>query len=219
MTRILNVTLMMLILAFFIVLNTIAVPNENKRKIALGSLIGSLGALPGGLSHFQSKDHVVVPNEGGITRDKARLYNIIGQFENYLAKSEESMFTRLGIEQNSITLLFENRLIFKEGYAKFNDNGIAILRRLIPFFTVAAGTLLIESHTDKNSVAKEYDDNLSLSIARAGKIARWIGKHRESKQNNLAIAGYGDLIKLKPIKLLNDKISDNRTSIRYLVND
>lgn len=46
--RVLTVALFIILLAFFIVLNSIAVIDESRTLAALGSLIGSFGILPGG---------------------------------------------------------------------------------------------------------------------------------------------------------------------------
>ena len=52
--RVLIVSLFIILLAFFIVLNSIGVVDERRKLEALGSLIGSFGILPGGLSPMKS---------------------------------------------------------------------------------------------------------------------------------------------------------------------
>ena len=56
--RILIVALFIILLAFFIVLNSIAVVDERRKLEAIGSLVGTFGILPSGLSPF-SGPHAV----------------------------------------------------------------------------------------------------------------------------------------------------------------
>ena len=54
-------TLNMLLLAFFIVLNSIAVRDERKERKALDSLLGTLGILSSGVSPGKSEDTKTFP--------------------------------------------------------------------------------------------------------------------------------------------------------------
>ncbi|MBW2681247.1 MAG: flagellar motor protein MotB, partial [Deltaproteobacteria bacterium] len=47
---VMTVSLFLILLTFFILLNSIAVIDEHRSRMAIGSLIGAFGGLPGGLS-------------------------------------------------------------------------------------------------------------------------------------------------------------------------
>ena len=57
-----TVSLFMILLTFFILLNSIAVMDESRIRMALGSLMGAFGGLPGGLSPMASGDDIVPPS-------------------------------------------------------------------------------------------------------------------------------------------------------------
>ena len=59
--RIMVISLFILLFAYFIVLNSIAVIDEKHELEALGSLIGSFGVLPGGLSPIKGEGESIVP--------------------------------------------------------------------------------------------------------------------------------------------------------------
>jgi len=54
-------SLMILLLAFFIMLNALSVRDERREKQALGSLVGTFGILPGGLSPMESESRRISP--------------------------------------------------------------------------------------------------------------------------------------------------------------
>ena len=61
--RVMTVALFIILLAFFIVLNSIAVVDERNTLEALGSLTGSFGILPGGLSASREGEIRVISSE------------------------------------------------------------------------------------------------------------------------------------------------------------
>ena len=58
---VMTVSLFLILLTFFILLNSIAVIDDNRTRLAIGSLIGAFGGLPGGLSPIESGKSVLPP--------------------------------------------------------------------------------------------------------------------------------------------------------------
>ena len=58
---VMTVSLFLILLTFFILLNSIAVIDDNRTRLAIGSLIGAFGGLPGGLSPMESGKSVLPP--------------------------------------------------------------------------------------------------------------------------------------------------------------
>ena len=50
-----TVSLFIILLAFFILLNTLAVPDEARQRLALGSLMRNFGVLSGGVFHYERR--------------------------------------------------------------------------------------------------------------------------------------------------------------------
>lgn len=59
---VMTVSLFLILLTFFILLNSIAVIDDNRTRLAIGSLIGAFGGLPGGLSPMESGKSVLPPS-------------------------------------------------------------------------------------------------------------------------------------------------------------
>jgi chemotaxis protein MotB len=60
-TLVMTVSLFLILLTFFILLNSIAVVDEQKKLLAFGSLLGAFGALPGGLSASKTGESIMAP--------------------------------------------------------------------------------------------------------------------------------------------------------------
>jgi len=58
---VMTVSLFLILLTFFILLNSIAVVDDNRTRLAIGSLIGAFGGLPGGLSPMESGKSALPP--------------------------------------------------------------------------------------------------------------------------------------------------------------
>ena len=56
-----TVSLFLILLTFFILLNSIAVIDEQKKLVAIGSLMGAFGSLPGGLSPSKTGESIMTP--------------------------------------------------------------------------------------------------------------------------------------------------------------
>lgn len=59
---VMTVSLFMILLTFFILLNSIAVRDDHRTRLAIGSLIGAFGGLPGGLSPMESGKSILPPS-------------------------------------------------------------------------------------------------------------------------------------------------------------
>jgi len=59
---VMTVSLFLILLTFFILLNSIAVIDEHRSRVAIGSLIGAFGGLPGGLSPLKTGNDIIPPS-------------------------------------------------------------------------------------------------------------------------------------------------------------
>jgi chemotaxis protein MotB len=59
---VMTVSLFLILLTFFILLNSIAVIDEHRSRMAIGSLIGAFGGLPGGLSPLETGKSIMPPS-------------------------------------------------------------------------------------------------------------------------------------------------------------
>ncbi|MBF0169733.1 MAG: OmpA family protein [Nitrospinae bacterium] len=215
-SRPMNVTLMMLILAFFIVLNTMAVPAESKKKIALGSLTGSLGILPGGLSPMSSTARNVAAKGAPLLDDKKQLSYLLGKFEEQLIHTRTAQFARTFVSHGGVAVILDNRILFEPGSARLSREGEGIVQRLGPLFRQAEGGLLVESHVaDPKGGSGRFPDAISLTAARAGTVARFMIADAKIDPTRLGVAGYGAMRPLTAVEGFDDALKNDRTEVRY----
>ncbi len=60
-TLVMTVSLFLILLTFFILLNSIAVIDEQKKLLAIGSLLGAFGSMPGGISPSKTGESIMSP--------------------------------------------------------------------------------------------------------------------------------------------------------------
>lgn len=196
-----NVTLMMILLAFFIVLNSLSVPKSDKRKAALGSLIGSLGILPGGQSPMQSKKKAVTKSSAPLVSESLAAAQLIGEFEEYAIRKKLGKKIATIITNNGLELILPTSIIFEEDSAVIKPASYELIEQVGKVMKRIQGPFVIEGHTsDRKFESARYRSSLDLSIGRAGAIALFFVKDIRVDPNNIAIAGYGPY---KPL-LAND---------------
>lgn len=59
---VMTVSLFLILLTFFVLLNSLAVLDEQRIRLAIGSLVGSFGSLPGGLSPMKTGESIMPPS-------------------------------------------------------------------------------------------------------------------------------------------------------------
>lgn len=79
-----TVSLFLILLTFFILLNSIAVIDESRKRAALGSLIGAFGGLPGGLSPLDTGDSLMPPS-APMVHKTAALSTLMSHMDRALA--------------------------------------------------------------------------------------------------------------------------------------
>ncbi len=216
MQNMMNVTLMMIILAFFIVLNSMAVPNDDNRKAAMGSLVGALGILTGGVSpaEFKGKSFIVKPRPA--IEERIVVSSRLAVFEKYVVAKNIADKVSTIITKSGVEVTIENGLLFEPQSASFSMNGLEVVDKINEFIKAAKGSLVVEGHTDdKKVVSALYSTPLGLSIARAGVVGRTLIKKGGIKRTNLAISGYGAIRPMYPNDTPEHKRKNDRIRIIY----
>lgn len=187
-----NVTLMMILLAFFIVLNSLAVPKSDKRKAALGSLVGSLGILPGGQSPMQADKKAVFKPTAPLLTEAISAAKLIGEFEDYAIHKKLGKQIATIITSNGLELILPTSIIFEKDSAIIKPGAFEIIAEVGKVLKRIHGPFVIEGHADSQKFqSARYRSSLDLSIGRAGAIAHFFVKDLEVDPDNIAIAGYG----------------------------
>lgn len=191
-TTVLFTTLNMVLLAFFIVLNSIAVPDDNKKRTALGSLLGTLGILTGGLNPGKSTGNNTVPPTSEYLARDFNVMEFIRKLEKFSMEKDIADEVILNIGKENILIVLSGDLAFEKGEAKLKPRAVKIINRMLPILSSISGEINVVGHTGHGSHAfGPYPDDWVLSYARAGNAARLIVSSKRVRPRRIALSGYG----------------------------
>ena len=180
------VALSMILLAFFIMLNAMAVPDMRRERAAIGSLLGAFGVLPEGVgvdetgSYVASVDHISL-------REEAVLF---AAFEAFL---EDEQWPQTDVlvyvdEAGRRRIRFGDHFLFGSGSTRFHPRVMPILDRLAAVLRTLDRDVEIEGHTD---LARGRIPNWTLSARRAAAVVRYLEEASAFPASRLTAVGYG----------------------------
>jgi len=189
---ILITTLNMLLLAFFIVLNSIAVRDDRKERKALDSLLGTLGVLTSGVSPGHSTETKTFPKSVEMARLDENLLEVLRRVEQFAldAKLESDLSLQFG--KKGVIVQLTNRIAFEEGRAALRPDAKKLLSEIGVLFANTLGSINVIGHTSPGEHEKgSFPDDWTLSFARAGVAARFFINSSGVKPARITTAGYG----------------------------
>jgi len=165
---IMNLSLFLILLTFFILLNSIAVMDERKIRMAIGSLTGAFGSLSGGLSPLKTGESIMPPS-APITEEKLDidgLFSIMDQtMENLIS------FTSCA-DREEITI--NEKILFNEYETKLKSSSYPFLDKLCELIKRGEYPVEIIGHTDNRpEEEKGYSSNWELSSLMALQILKY----------------------------------------------
>ncbi|MDQ6963471.1 MAG: OmpA family protein, partial [Mariprofundales bacterium] len=184
--------LMMQMLAFFILLVSMAVIVENKRLAAIGSLAGTFSPLPRGMNISQGKGPGIPTKEiiKGKTAPK-RTAKALTNMAKDLGK--DGAVSVLPLDKSRVMVRFPEHIAFAPGQ-------VALSPEILPFIDQLAKQFVrpeiieinIQGHTDDAPVnSRLYPSNWELSAARAMNVFLRLAD-KGVPRGRMVIAGLGD---------------------------
>lgn len=183
---VLTVSIFLIILTFFVLLNSIAVIDEKKTRVALGSLLGAFGSFTGGLSPIKlGKKDRVIPISPPMIDEKLTADDILSLMAKDLPKQIK---IELGEEKDKITL--DEDLLFENTYDTLNPSSYPVLDKICGIIKNGDYQVDIVGHTD-NRPAREkgHSSNWELSSSMALKVLKYFLNEGEISPKRLN--GYG----------------------------
>ncbi len=198
--QVMMTTLNMLLLAFFIVLNSIAVIDENRKLQALGSLLGTFGLLTSGVSPSLSEEEKQInPRSIEMAVFHESVMKMLQRIEKIAMEESLGKYTSLQMGADGMLIYLMNRITFVEGKTVLQPKAKKMLGSVAMLLANVTGEINIIGYASPGSYkAGPYTDDWSLSYARAGKAARYIIDVAGIKPERVSIAGYGFMKPLFP---------------------
>jgi len=177
--------LSMILLAFFIMLNSMAVIDESRSRKALSSLVGTFGMMPG----FQVNERGAFEEESyGETRRK-RLKSLLKSLKDFEDVAQPGMNVRVR-KDGSPVIELGAQVLFDTGGQHINPEAYDALDRIAVMIRRARYPVKIEGHSDLTP-AGEAKSNWYLSTARAAAVHRYFEKAARVPPGWLMAVGLG----------------------------
>lgn len=177
-------SLFLIILTFFILLNSIAVIDDKKQRLAIGSLVGSFGSLTGGLSPLNTGSSIM-PSSSPVSKQEL-------DFEKFLNTLDVKVLSNAKIVSNKgqgiITI--NTMKLFDETTALIKPSQRILLDDLSRFINMGSYSVEIVGHTDNRPAEdKGYSSNWELTSLMAIRVLRYFVD--KGKVNPKRITAYG----------------------------
>ncbi len=210
------VTLSLILLAFFILLNSMAVIDDKKQRKALGSLLGSFGMLPGGDSVDEDigneiRDRSVIKHEGILMVFQEAQKEAAVLIAKAMATPED---IELNIDETTgeIKLVLAERLLFAPGTAVVSPHIFPILNKIASIAKKADGRTKVTGHTDNKRAAKGHS-NWELSLRRGAIVARHLEAVGRLTRGKIRASGASHHKGLKDNKEKKGRAANRRVEI------
>ena len=139
---IMTVSLFLILLTFFILLNSIAVIDERKKLQAIGSLMGAFGSLPGGLSASKTGESIMAPF-APMTDERLDIVEL-------LSILEKTMVGQVKIESGKgrEVITINEEVLFGEDKYRLKPSSYPVLNGLCEILRKGDYPVEIVGHTD-----------------------------------------------------------------------
>jgi len=185
--QIMVISLFIILLAFFILLNSIAVIDDQKKLGLLDSLLGTFGVLTGGKSMMEGQGSAVALTE-------ADTHSSHVNFSDLMVGNEEILERiRVRSDKRGTVLSIPADMLFDKWGASLTPSGEAVLSRLSKTLSKNEGPVEILGHTDNRPpMVPGGVSNRELSSLRAMAVLTYILGKGTYKKDRFAAYGWGE---------------------------
>jgi len=208
---VMTVSLFLILLTFFILLNSIAVIDDNRTRLAIGSLIGAFGGLPGGLSPMESGKSALPPTAPMIEEELS-----LEQLMSYVKRDLKGLEGDIKLE----TIGDQKKIIINEA-GLFIGNEFKIKPSIQPFIdklgqVINKGSFPVEiaGYTD-NAIHPEkgYTSNWKMSTIMALKVLKYFVSQCGILPNRLTAIGCGSNHPITSNESIQSRAQNRRVEI------
>lgn len=167
-TLVMTVSLFLILLTFFILLNSIAVIDDRKKLLAIGSLLGAFGSLPGGLSPSKTGESIMTPF-APMMQDTLDIVELLSLLE----KTTVGQVKVASVEGEEVITINESAL-FREDRSSLKPSSYPLLDKICSVIRRGDYPVDIVGYTD-NTPAEEkgFGSNWELSGSMAIQVLKY----------------------------------------------
>lgn len=215
--KVLFTSLSVILLAFFIMLNSMATIDGKKMRRALGSLtavFSGAGTGNGQLIPFDD-DLIVIGEELGLRADgPGQLAKKI--IDKHLSDDGLAVRVLYEIEGDDVLLVFADRICFNSGQAHIKPIMDKILEVIAGVIVQTKAPTVIEGHTDDRPIhTMFFPSNWELSTARAGAVARHLIEKYMIAPDEVSCEGHGEFKSIADNSTPEGRALNRRVVVRF----
>lgn len=209
--QMMTVSLFIILLAFFILLNAIARESEDRKLVALGSLAKSFNILSGGYSLFKG-------GEEGISLDNltydSREIDFSGLFVD---EDDVKQHIRIRPDKRGSIVRISAELLFDSGQDILKSSGTGHLKRLVTIMRQNEFPIEIMGHTDATPIdVTGRMTNRELSMIRALSVMNYLNKNGRIKLSRMTALGWGQSRPIGSNRTIETRTLNNRIDILFV---
>lgn len=182
-----TISLFIIILTFFILLNALAVPDQRRRRVAIGSLNGTFGILTGGSSLLEGEGDQLTPS---VSAKGSRLMEL-----NELLKEKDEVIRDVIVTGNKrrSTLSIPEHRLFKPGEAVLLPESHMMLDKIGQIINKNKFPVDIMGYVDNSDgESAQRMRPRELSTLRAMALQAFFMEKSKVPSNRLSAYGWGD---------------------------
>jgi len=165
---VITVSLFLILLTFFILLNSIAVIDERKKILAFGSLLGAFGSFHGGLSPLKTGESIL-PLSPPMIEERFEVEKLLLLLDKRTAGE-----IRIESCEDKEIITINEKALFDKNKSKLKSSSYPLLNKLCSLIRKGDYPVEIVGHTDNTSAEeKGYKSNWELSTLMAIQVLRY----------------------------------------------
>ena len=204
--------LVTLLMTFFVLLNSIAVIDEERERLALNSFIGSLRIVKGGQSAMQRKARSMLPPAAPMERP----IEGVESAEQFLLREITKGLTVAGSGLRRV-ISIRDAFFFEPGKYRLKPEARSVLKGFAHYVNLSTFPIRIEGHTDDlPELPPGISSDWELSALRAQAVLRFLMDKGKVAPNRLSAFGYG---RQRPLAPNNSKLNREKNRRVTLILD
>jgi chemotaxis protein MotB len=203
-----SISLFLILLTFFILLNSIAVRDERRAHKAIGSLLGAFGSFRGGLSPSKTGNSIMPPSPP-LSAEKVSV-------QRFLSVMDQETLLQIKIEkcEEKEIISINGRVLFDDNLSILKESSYKLLNQLCSLIKKGGYSAGIVGHTD-NVPAEEkgYKSNWELSTLMATKVLRYLVEKGNAPPERLTAYGCAGYRPINPNDTRQARLTNTRIDI------
>ena len=183
--------LMILLLTFFVLLLSISVTDQKRKRLALNSLVGAFGFKPGGQAILGSPKGMNI-TVGTAPMEKEEL--MFEKLRNVALKSVMESEAELIKENDRTVIILSNQVLFDHNSDLIKSQYYPYLKELAKVLKDNAKLIELRGYVDPSEVTFDPDPlkrAMFISTRRALNVFRFLNEEGQIPANNIVAHGFG----------------------------